>query len=166
MVLDGGLAAGAVVSVVPTPPSGPSLVVEAYVVAESLVVAPESIGGLSAGGVSAMAACEELAAVDAVAVRAGVVAANVCTTTGARNAESVALGTLSRRVAAWITTAVANAEATAIIAMCAHVNLTARRRLIMAPPGGARTAHRTPRRARTRIRRPGTGRRASRLQSR
>ena len=48
------------------------------------------------------------------------------------NAASVAAGTPSRRMASWITTTVANADAAAINAICDHVRRTERIRAIMA----------------------------------
>jgi hypothetical protein len=129
-----GVVAPAVESVGPSPPLSPpsSVVPVPSVVPAPYVVAAESTGAL---GRDAMVAGWDTGGAAVVGLAAGEAAvrdATGCTTTRRRSAASAAFGTRSCLVAAWITTAVANADAAAINAICGQVSRTERSRLIMA----------------------------------
>jgi hypothetical protein len=127
-----GVVAPAVESVWPPPLSPPSFVVTvSSVVPAPSVVAGESTGAVgedaTVAGWDAGAAAVVVLAGDEAAVRD----ATVCTTTRPRNAASAAFGTPLCLVAACITTAVANADAAAINAICGQVSRIERSRLVM-----------------------------------
>ena len=124
----------ALASLVPSsPPPESSPVVSAL-----LVVPPSSTGELATGETSPAATDAELAGAGAgagagcAAGRGVGTGVDVCTTTRRLSADSSVYGTWSRRLLAWMTTAVANAEAAAIIAICGQVRRTERSRAIMA----------------------------------
>ena len=125
----------ALASVVPSPPPPKS----SPVVSALLVVPPSSTGELATGETLPAATVAGAGAGAGAGDGAGCAAGrgvgtgvDVCTTTRRLSADSSVYGTWSRRLLAWMTTAVANADAAAIIAICGQVRRTERSRAIMA----------------------------------
>ena len=100
--------------------------------AELVVVGAVSAGATDGGSASSLAPDGAAAEADSTDCAAADPEVARCTTTSRRKAARVADGTPSWRVAAWITTTVATADAAAISAICDHVRRTERSREIMA----------------------------------